>query len=250
MSEQPRNRKGGEAFPPTRLSAIAALAGQSREERARAWETLAAAYWMPVYKYIRIRWNRSPEDAEDLAQGFFAEALDKKFFDRYDPSRARFRTFLRTCLDGFIANAGKSAGRIKRGGDVEFLPFDFSEAETQLGNARPDENGIDAYFDREFARSLFSLALDELRSTLRARGKDIHYTLFEQYVLHDDDATPRPGYRELADMHGIAVTDVTNYLAATRRDFRRILLDRLRELTASEQEFREEARSLLGVDPE
>jgi len=41
---------------------------------------------------------------------------------------------------------------------------------------------------------------------------------------------------------------VTNHLAAARRDFRRIVLDRLRAMTASEEEFREEVRTVLGID--
>jgi hypothetical protein len=41
---------------------------------------------------------------------------------------------------------------------------------------------------------------------------------------------------------------VTNYLALARREFRRTVLEKLRELTATDEEFRREARSLLGVD--
>ena len=41
---------------------------------------------------------------------------------------------------------------------------------------------------------------------------------------------------------------VNNYLAAVRRDFRRVVLEKLREITATDEEFRTEARSLLGVD--
>jgi len=39
---------------------------------------------------------------------------------------------------------------------------------------------------------------------------------------------------------------VTNHLASVRRAFRRILLGHLRELTATEAEYRDEARRLLG----
>ena len=98
-------------FPITRLSAIVAAGSADQAERARAFEVLVSAYWMPVYKYIRIKWNRSTEDAQDLTQGFFTAAIEKNFFGRYDPSKAKFRTFLRTCLDGYIANEHKAAGR-------------------------------------------------------------------------------------------------------------------------------------------
>jgi len=47
---------------------------------------------------------------------------------------------------------------------------------------------------------------------------------------------------------GLTTVEVTNYLAATRREFRKILLAKLREVTATEDEFRTEARSLLGVE--
>ena len=50
----------------------------------------------------------------------------------------------------------------------------------------------------------------------------------------------------LEEMH-IPVTQVTNFLAFARREFRRIVLEKLREITTSDREFREEARSLLGV---
>src|SRR5439155_26153422 len=59
------------------------------------------------------------EDAKDLTQAFFTRTLEKNSFERYDPAQARFRTYLRTCVDGFVANERKSAGRIKRGGAVQ-----------------------------------------------------------------------------------------------------------------------------------
>ncbi len=44
------------------------------------------------------------------------------------------------------------------------------------------------------------------------------------------------------------VTDVTNHLHFVRRELRRILCDRLRRITASDEEYRSEARELFGVD--
>jgi hypothetical protein len=45
----------------------------------------------------------------------------------------------------------------------------------------------------------------------------------------------------------IPVTQVTNYLAWARRRLRAHVLDVLRAQCGSEDEFREEARALLGV---
>jgi hypothetical protein len=46
----------------------------------------------------------------------------------------------------------------------------------------------------------------------------------------------------------MTAVQVTNELAAARRDFRRLVLDELRELTGSEAELRAEARDVLGID--
>ena len=92
-------------------------------------------------------------------------------------------------------------------------------------------------------------AVDQLRASCEAKGREVVFSLFARYDL--DDAQPgRPTYADLAREHGLAITDVTNHLAAARRDFRRISLELLREMTASDEEFRREARSLLGHAPE
>lgn len=242
----PRDR-----FPVTRLSAIVASSSSDQEERTRAFEVLVSAYWMPVYKYIRIKWNKPSEDARDLTQGFFLEAIEKNFFGRYDAHKAKFRTFLRTCLDGFVANENKAASRIKRGGDATILSLDFDGAEEQLKiGTPPAANATDEYFEKEWTRSVFSLSLESFRAQMLEAGKATHLRLFQRYVLDDDDdGRPATSYKTLAAEFGLSTSDVTNYLALARREFRRVVLDRLRELTATDEEFRREARALLGVDP-
>jgi RNA polymerase sigma factor (sigma-70 family) len=247
---------GGGRFPLTRWSAVVAARSDDPAERARALDLLVRAYWKPVYKYIRIRWNKPREDAQDLTQEFFARAIAKGFFDRFDPAKARLRTFVRVCVDGMVANEAKAAGRLKRGGDAVHISLDFDSAETELGRApapglreiaSPDS--MDEFFEKEWVRSLFSLAVGTLREECEQRGKQIHFRLFEIYDLVDHKAAARASYDDLARDFGIAVTDVTNYLSFARREFRRIALEKLREMCASEDEFRREARAIFGIDP-
>src|SRR5256885_12991902 len=111
-------------FPPTRNSAVAAVRNGDARERARGLGDLAALYWRPVYSYLRLRWRRPHEEAADLSQEFFAEVVQKELLVRFDPSRARLRTFLRTCIDGLVANHDKAAKRQKRGGGEATVPLD------------------------------------------------------------------------------------------------------------------------------
>ena len=57
-----------------------------------------------------------------------------------------------------------------------------------------------------------------------------------------------PSYAELAVECGLPVTQVTNHLHWARRQYRRLILERLRDLTLDEREFHGEARRLLGRD--
>src|SRR3954453_13343044 len=158
------------AFPATRHSIVAAMRGARADDRRAAFDALVTAYWKPVFKYVRLKWHASQEDAADLTQGFFLRAFEKDFFAGFDPSKARFRTYLRTCLDGFVANARKADDRLKRGGGVTPIPIDFGEAERELQlqgtNAVED---YDAYFHREWLRSLFATAAARLRAACASR---------------------------------------------------------------------------------
>ncbi len=233
-------------FPTTRWSAVVGARSADATERSRSFETLIAAYWKPVYKHLRARRGESREDAQDLTQGFFLRAMEKDFFAAYDPAKGRFRTFLRTCLDGYLANERKAAGRLKRGGGSAPLPLEFETAEGELGRAEPPAPvSLDRYFETEWVRSLFGLAVEGLRAECEARGVPLRFRLFERYDL-DDSGGRRPTYEALASELGLSVSQVTNHLAAARREFRRVLLERLRELTASDEEFRREAELLLG----
>ena len=234
----------GGRFPATRRSAVIAVASDDPAERARSFEILVRAYWKPVYKYLRLRFRKDVEEARDLTQGFFARAFEKRYFAAFDPALARFRTYLKACLDRFVMEQGRNEKRQKRGGDAVRLSLDFDAAEGELGQA---SGGAEEVFDREWVRGLFGDAVDALRETCAAAGKGVRFTVFQRYLL--EEGQERPSYAELGAELSISVSDVTNHLSFTRREFRRLVLLRLRELTATEEEFKSEARAVLGVDP-
>lgn len=237
-------------FPPTRTSVVDDLSSVDPQARAAAYEALARSYWQPVYAYIRLRRRRSREDAQDLTQEFFARVFEREYLARYDVTKARFRTFVRTCLDGFLSNEAQAAARLKRGGAFVIDSVDFARFDADLaGHARSEEPDPERWFHREWVRALFAESVERLRVHADERGHAIAFTLFARYDVEPEGASPRPTYAQLARETGLAVTDVTNELAWARRAFREIVLERLRTICASDAEFRAEARDLLGVDP-
>lgn len=238
-------------FPPTRGSMVADLTSPEATDRARGLETLAAVYWKPVYTYLRLRWNRPHEEAADLTQELFARAVEKELLARYDASKARLRTYLRLCVDGLVANEIKAAGRQKRGGGAVVLSLDFEDVRRELESAGAQTVlSPEDFFEREWARNVFSLSVERLREESAAAGRETRFALFSAYDLDADagGAEARPTYESLARRFGTTAVDVTNQLAAARRDFRRIVLGLLQELTGSDAELRLEARALLGVE--
>ncbi|MBI2839933.1 MAG: sigma-70 family RNA polymerase sigma factor [Acidobacteria bacterium] len=236
------------SFPQTRLSVLEALQGEDVPARGRAREALVEAYWEPVRTYLRLRWRLSDDDAQDATQEFFTALVEKDWLARYDPSRSRLRTYLRVCLDGQIANARKASGREKRGGGAGHVTLDDVP---ETGTAETPE----ALFDRAFVRHLLGRAVAELERRSRLPGRmgrsnhEIRYEIFHARDVAEPGPTgaEAPSYSELAARFRIKPTDVTNHLAAARRELRSILCGLLGETAISEEEAREEARALLAL---
>jgi RNA polymerase sigma factor (sigma-70 family) len=241
----------GDHFPVTRWSVIDAVKSEDPAEQTRALDTLFAAYWKPVYKYVRLRWNRPTEDAQDLTQGFFAEMLERNLLAKYDPAKSRLRTYLRLCVDSFVMNQEKAARRQKRGGNATHVALDVQSAEGELTGAIidpasiPSPESLEEFFEKEWVRSLFALAVEDLRKFCSERERERTFRLFEEYDLSGDADI---SYEKLAAEFAIPVTDVTNALSWARREFRRIALERLREICGSDEEFHREARAVFGSD--
>jgi RNA polymerase sigma factor (sigma-70 family) len=234
-------------FPPTRLSVVERTRSADEETRRLAFAAIIEAYWKPVYKYLRLKWRLDPEAAEDVTQEFFATTLEKDVLERFDPRRARFRTYLRLCIDGFAANVKKAEGRLKRGGGFITVPLDFQTVEGEIGRHEPSAiSDVDELFYQEWVRALFQRTVEDLRRWADSSGRSVMFEVFRRYDLAESAQT-RPTYAALGQDLGLTATTVTNHLAAARRQFRRLVLDRLRDLTVTDEEFEAEAKRLLGV---
>jgi RNA polymerase sigma factor (sigma-70 family) len=189
-------------------------------------------YWKPVYRFLRLKFQKSNEDAKDLTQGFFVSALQRDFFSRFDPARASFRTYVRMAVERYAANEHAAENRQKRGGGLSFESVDEQEIAT---------GSLEAEFEREWRRQLFSLALDDLREHCLKEGKQLQFCVFEDYDLTDRD---RLSYSDLAAKYKIPETAVTNHLAWARRTLRALITERLRGTTSGTKELHEELRCL------
>ena len=229
-------------FPDTHLSVVAALRSEDPSIRARAAEVLARVYRSPIVAVLRHRWQFDLLDAEDLAHDFLAHAFERDWLQRYDPSKGRFRTFLRSCLMAYANTAHEGATRLKRGGAAVHVPFD------PIAHVVMGDDEVDALFEHEWVRSVFEQSLDALRRECEASGRSTTYDVFVAYDIDGADHPARPNYAQIAERFAIPPTQVTNYLNWARRKLRGHVLDTLRALTTDDAEYRAEARALLGFE--
>ncbi len=235
-------------FPRTRQSLVQRIGAGDPAERREAVGELVAIYWKPVYAYLRLRWRQGDEAAKDHTQGFFAAVWEKGYLADFDADRARFRTYLRSCLDRFVANDERARHAQRRGGDFEHESLDFAAAERDLaGREPPDPHTTDAWFEAEWKRSVLETALADLEREYAARDLDTRFAIFRRYAIEPTAPGERPTYAALAGELGLPTHAITNALAAARRDFQRLVLERLRAWTRDEDEFQAEVRALFGA---
>ncbi len=248
MSPNPDPARSPSAFPATRHSVIERLRSERTDVRRTAFGEFVTAYGAPLYKHLRHTWRLEADDARDLVQGFFAEAFEKGWLERWEPAKARLRTFVRVCADRHVQHWRQSESRLKRGGGLERVELDLDAAEGELSRHPPASGGDpDEFFHREFVRALFARTVASLRAEFESSGRAAQFALFERYDLAPD---PGASYADLAHAHGLTVSQVTNHLASVRRRFRALALEALRGLCGSDEEYREEARELFGAEVE
>ena len=221
-------------------NAIDAAQHGPEPERRQAAEHIIAAHWKPLYKYLRFRHDRSPVDAHALMAKYLEEVLKPGFFLKFDSHSGPLRSFLRKELDRF---AGHWKGEQSASGT---LPIDYASADEEYQTEKRFTGiAADEYFESEWVRNIFALAVGVLQTTLAAEGKPEHFALFLQSDLQDKSAGERAYLDEVARELGMPINDAMNALASTRQLFHHIMKDIVRSLTSSEAEYKQELRTLF-----
>src|SRR6187549_3167841 len=125
-------------FATTRWSLVAAAQDAAAPESRQALADLCSAYWYPVYAYVRRR-GHDHHAAQDLTQGFFARLLEKNDLAAADETRGRFRSFLLTACQHFLANEHDRGTAQKRGGGQAHVPLDFADADGRYTREPADQ---------------------------------------------------------------------------------------------------------------
>jgi len=228
-------------FATTRWSLVA-RAGGADEERARdALAALCEAYWYPVYAYVRRR-GRSGEDALDATQGFFTELLERRDLARADARRGRFRSFLLTCAQHYLANQHDRSTAQKRGGGRAPVSLDARDAEERYRFEPAAGDDPERAFERAWARTLLERVVGDLGERYAREGRA---ELFEALRPTLGAGAEGAGYREVAERLGVREGALRVAAHRLRRRFAEDLRAAIRDTVAGEDEVDEELRGLF-----
>jgi RNA polymerase sigma factor (sigma-70 family) len=229
-------------FVTTRWTLVAAAAADSSDpQRQEALGDLCQAYWPPLYAFLRRR-GHSPEDAQDLTQGFFARVLERRDFRAADPARGRFRSFLLSALQHYTINEHERASTVKRGGRVRRLSLDFEEVErTYVLEARHDDSP-DRVFNRKWAAISLDRALVRLRDECHTSGKG---ALADALLPYLTDTGQLPAYRTVAEQLGLTEGATKVAVHRLRQRFGAILRLEIAETVLAPADVDDEVRELI-----
>lgn len=229
-------------FATTRWTVVLAAAGTPSPVAARALNELCAAYWFPLYAYIRRR-GRSREDAEDLTQSFLATLASPRALEGLDAERGRFRAFLLAALKHFLANDHDRATAVKRGGGVAPLSLDWDAAEAAFQVADPAAEHPESAFDREWALSLLERVLQRLEHDETTRGEGTAFQVLRPFLTADAE----PSAARVAEALGCEAGAVRVAVHRLRKKYRALLRDEIAHTLSDPARVDDELHALFAA---
>jgi RNA polymerase sigma factor (sigma-70 family) len=239
----PETTPGASVFVTTQWTAVL-TAGRRDTTRAKlALEQLCRNYWPPLYAYVR-RQGRSPEDAQDLTQEFFARLLVRNTFALADPQRGRFRSFLLASLKHFLAHEWEKAHAQKRGGYAQVISLNLDTAETRCVQPAAPGDTPDQAFDRQWALAVLDLVLARLRKEYADSGRDGLFVILKDTLSGGRSEIP---YRELGERAGMSEGAVKVAAHRLRQRYRDLLREEIANTVAGPEEVERELKHLFAA---
>ena len=230
-------------FATTRWSLVLQARGATSPVSKMALSELCAAYWLPLYTFVR-RHSRDGHEAQDLTQGFFAQLLSKNYLNDAQPNHGRFRSFLLAAVKHFLANERDKVQTLKRGGGIVLHSLDWQRGEDRFQLEPVDNVTPERLFEREWALALLDRVLERLTTEQQAAGKQAQFEVLSDFLTHDRTAVNYAAAAERLQTSEDAARVAAHRL---RKRYRQLLRDEIAQTTQSPEEISDELRCLFAA---
>jgi RNA polymerase sigma factor (sigma-70 family) len=236
----PRTAMG---FPSTHWTVILEARDGPGTQGQDALARLCTAYWYPLYAFIRRR-GASPQDAEDLTQGFLCHFLERDALARVQPAAGKFRSFLLGCLKKYLSKERERAQAQKRGGACQWVPLDGEEAELRYARELADTATPEALFERRWAISVLEQTMAAMRQEYSTPEKRSLFEDLQRFLFAGREEASRS---EVAAKRGVTTGAIDVAIHRLRQRFGALLREQVVRTVSSEAEVDEEIRYLRSL---
>lgn len=214
----------------TRWTAVIKIRQQDNSEAARqALADLCQNYWYPLYAFAR-RLGRSPEDSQDLTQGFFSHVLEHNLFASAKPELGKLRTFLLTTFRRYIGDVQERDSAQKRGGGGELLSLDVIAGEEKYAGDLAAATTPESLFERSWALSVIKTAVAKLGDDETKAGRGREFAEIECFLSPESSVEDYSGVATRLGANEPAVRQMVSRLRKKFRDhLRATIADTLTE---------------------
>jgi RNA polymerase sigma-70 factor (ECF subfamily) len=230
-------------FATTRWSVVLRASRADDAAGQRDLEDVCRACWYPIYAFIR-RMGYSPEDSQDLAQGFFEHLLSNNVLLNADPARGRFRSFLLGSLRHYISNCSRRDRTVKRGGRVDFVPLEIEAGEERYERHIIHPDTPEKLFERSWAETLLQRASDALRRDYERQGKGPLFEALSPYLAGNADPN---SYTQVAEQLGMGTGTVAVAVFRMRKRYGQFLREEIAQTLDDPAEIENEIRLLVAA---
>ena len=234
--------EGGASFHTTHWTIVMSAAQSQAQGGQDALAELCRLYWYPLYVFARRR-GCSPEDAQDLTQGFFLHLLEHRALGGVNRLKGKFRSFLLASFQNHISDAYDRSRRLKRGGDKQFVRLDAENAEERYQREPVEFSTAGKIFDARWAMTILGEALRRLRQECGTAGKMPTFEALRVF-LDPIDTGDHPAYEEVANRLKISLGGVKTLVHRLRKRYAALLREEVGRTVSDRAEIDEEIHAL------
>ena len=201
-------------------------------------------YQRPLYAYLRRR-GLPAHDAEDAIHSFFHQVIDRRSLANVDRQAGRFRNYMLTALNNFLAKEHRKAVAQKRGGGathVEWTPLTVEQKQRWEPNPALS---AEANFDRAWASAVMMAAMDQVVASMESSGAtENEIAVLKQFL---PGARQTIEYAEAAAQLDIPVGTLKARAHRAKSRLKEALRREVAETVDSESEVESELKHLIDV---
>ena len=186
----------------------------------------------------------SPEEAQDLTQGFFALLLERRDLDVVRREKGRLRSYLLVSLKNFLAKARRRELALKRGEGRSLVPLDELLAR-ERGDLEPASSlSADNVYERRWALTLLEQVLARLEEEYRVAGNELLFESLNELLAGESDA---PSQADIAKKLGMTEHAVKQAFYRLRQRYRELLREEIAHTVAVPADVEDELRHFISV---